>query len=209
MYYSVDLAVANRAFLSDPSFGRLLARNSSYHRVSRDYVLSRNTTFGWIYNYGKPQVPLPERFFAGGAVSHRGFPENQAGPRDLATGFPLGGRALLFNQTELRFPLAGNNLGGVLFHDAGNIYTRIQDISFRYSQRDLTDFDYMVHAIGFGVRYRTPIGPVRVDLAYGANSPRFFGYRGNLNDLLQGNLGAPISQRVSRFQFHFSLGQAF
>ncbi|MDX1980149.1 MAG: BamA/TamA family outer membrane protein [Bryobacteraceae bacterium] len=209
MYYSVDLAVANRAFLSDPSFGRLLGRNSSYHRVSRDYVVSRNTTFGWIYNYGKPQVPLPERFFAGGAVSHRGFPENQAGPRDLATGFPLGGRALLFNQTELRFPLAGNNLGGVLFHDAGNVYSRIQDMNFRYKQRDLTDFDYMVHALGFGVRYRTPIGPVRVDLAYGANSPRFFGYRGSLNDLLQGNLGSPISQRVSRFQFHFSLGQAF
>src|SRR5690606_29940198 len=103
MYSSVDVAVANRAFLSDPSFGRLLARNSSFHPVSRDFVISRNTTFGWIYNYGQPLIPLPERFFAGGAVSHRGFPENQAGPRDPATGFPLGGRALLFNQTELRF----------------------------------------------------------------------------------------------------------
>ena len=37
-------------------------------------------------------VPLPERFFAGGASSHRGFPENQAGPRDTLTGFPLGAR---------------------------------------------------------------------------------------------------------------------
>ncbi len=212
IYSSADLAVANRAFLSDPSFGRLLARNSSYHRVGRDYVLSRNSTFGWIYNYGKPEIPLPERFFAGGAVSHRGFPENQAGPRDLLTGFPLGGRALLFNQTELRFPVAGNNLGGVLFHDAGNTYTRVQDINVRYRQRDVRDFDYMVHAVGFGVRYRTPIGPIRVDLAYGANSPRFVGYRGSLNDLIsgnQGNLGTPVLQRVSRFQFHFSLGQAF
>lgn len=210
-YSSVDLAVANRAFLSDPSFARLLGRNSSYHKVGRDYVVSRNTTFGWLYKYGVPEIPLPERFFAGGAVSHRGFPENQAGPRDLTTGFPLGGRALLFNQTELRFPLVGNNLGGVLFHDAGNVYTRIQDINLHFKQKDITDFNYMTHALGFGIRYRTPIGPIRVDLAYGPNSPRFFGYRGTLNDLIQQPLRPEDRQalRVSRFQFHFSLGQAF
>ena len=70
-------------------------------------------------------IPLPERFFGGGGTSHRGFPENQAGPRDTSTGFPLGGTALLFNQTELRFPLIGENIGGVLFHDMGNIYSSL------------------------------------------------------------------------------------
>ncbi|MBL8227046.1 MAG: BamA/TamA family outer membrane protein [Bryobacterales bacterium] len=208
LYSSLDVSLANKAFASEAAFGRILARNSSYHRVSRDVVLSRNTTFGWIGNYASVDIPLPERFFAGGAVSHRGFPENQAGPRDVFTGFPLGGRTLLFNQTELRFPFIGNNIGGVIFHDAGNVYTNFDSISLRVKQRDREDFDYMVHAVGFGVRYRTPIGPIRVDFAYGMNSPSFRGYRGSINDLIN-NLGSPVDQRVSRFQFHFSLGQAF
>lgn len=207
-YSSMDISLANKIFGSQAGFGRILARNSSYHQVGRDVVVSRNTTFGWIRYIAGDEIPLPERFFAGGAVSHRGFPENQAGPRDLSTGFPLGGRALLFNQTELRFPLAGANLGGVLFHDAGNVYSGIDAITLRFRQRDNQDFDYMAHAIGFGVRYRTPIGPVRIDFAYAANSPRFFGYRGSINDLIN-NLGEPVAQKVRAFQFHFSLGQAF
>ncbi len=208
MYNSIDMSLANKALASETGFGRILARNSSYHRISRDIVLSRNTTLGWIKRYGGSDIPLPERFFAGGAVSHRGFPENQAGPRDLLTGFPIGGNGLLFNQTELRFPFLGDNLGGVLFHDAGNVYTRFRAISFRSRQRDDQDFDYMVHAVGVGVRYKTPIGPIRVDFGFGLNSPRFIGYRGSINDLVA-NLGEPVRQRVSAFQFHFSLGQAF
>jgi outer membrane protein assembly complex protein YaeT len=207
-YSSLDVSLANRALASEAAFGRILARNSSYHHVSRDLVLSRNTTFGWIGNYANVDIPLPERFFAGGAVSHRGFPENQAGPRDLVTGFPLGGRALLFNQTELRFPFIGDNVGGVIFHDTGNVYSSFDRISVRLKQRDREDFDYMVHAVGFGVRYRTPIGPIRVDFAYGINSPAFRGYRGSINDLINSR-GSPVDQRVNRFQFHFSLGQAF
>ncbi|MBI3207964.1 MAG: BamA/TamA family outer membrane protein [Candidatus Solibacter usitatus] len=207
-YFSVDLSMASKVFLSEPSFGRLLGRNSSYHRLTRDLVLSRNTTFGFIGNYGGADIPLPERFFAGGAVSHRAFPENQAGPRDLVTGFPVGGRSLLFNQTELRFPVLGNNVGGVLFHDAGNVYSGLSEMSIRWKQRDEKDFDYMVHALGFGVRYRTPIGPIRLDFAYGINAPAFQGYKGSINDLIN-NLGERVSQRVNRFQFHFSLGQAF
>lgn len=218
IYYSLDLSLANKVLASETAFGRVLARNSSYHRVARDVILSRNTTFGWIRNYGAADIPLPERFFAGGAVSHRGFPENQAGERDGTTGFPLGGRALLFNQTELRFPFVGSNLGGVLFHDAGNVYSKLGAISLRYRQPEIFDarlqrvkyeFDYMTHAVGFGVRYRTPVGPLRLDLAYGLNSPRFFGFPGSLNDLLNDPRRTPIDQRVSRFQFHFSLGQAF
>ena len=96
-------------------------------------------------------IPLAERFFGGGGNTQRGFPENQAGPRDTLTGFPLGGSALFFNNTELRFPLIGDNVGGVLFHDAGNVYTSLSKVSFRVSQRDLQDYDYMVHAAGFGI----------------------------------------------------------
>ena len=70
-------------------------------------------------------IPIAERFFGGGNLSHRGFPENQAGPRDDSTGFPLGGSAEFFNNTELRFPLLGENVTGVLFHDMGNVYSSI------------------------------------------------------------------------------------
>jgi outer membrane translocation and assembly module TamA len=76
-------------------------------------------------------------------------------------------------------------------------------------QRDLADFDYMVHSAGFGLRYKTPVGPIRVDLAYGPNAPRFFGFEGSREDLLRG-VGITLKeQRVNRFQFFFSLGQTF
>ncbi len=176
-------------------------------------------------------IPLPERFFGGGNVSHRGFPENQAGPRDIGapagpgapasqpTGFPLGGNAVFFNTVELRFPLLGDNIGGVLFHDMGNVYKNLSSISFRASQRNPQDFNYMVHAAGFGIRYRTPVGPIRLDLAYSINPPSFIGFQGTYADLLQCNPNLPASQlpsqcqgskqNVGHFQFFFSIGQTF
>jgi hypothetical protein len=72
----------------------LPGRNSSYHRVSRDYVLSRNTTFGWIANYGK-SIFLCRNVSLGGAVTADS--RRTSRPRDLSTGFPFG-RALLFNR---------------------------------------------------------------------------------------------------------------
>lgn len=214
-YTTVDFGVASHAFASSSNFLRLLARNSTYYRLKRDIVLARSTTFGLLSPYGSTgredpatNIPLPERFFSGGANSHRGFPENQAGPRDLITGFPLGGKATLMNSVELRFPLVGDNIGGVFFHDAGNVYSGASNISFRWKQRDLKDFDYMVHAFGFGLRYRTPIGPVRIDLALSPNSARFNGYQGTLQDLLN-QQGRTTQLRVNQFQFHISLGQAF
>ena len=158
------------------------------------------------------EVPLPERFFAGGSSSQRGFPDNQAGPRDLITGFPIGGTALLLNNVELRFPLIGDNLRGVIFHDAGNVYSQLGKVSFRYNQKDITDFDYMVHALGFGIRYRTPVGPIRVDFGYALNPPRFSGFKGSRDQLYGDPALLPsliTNQQISHFQFHFSLGQAF
>jgi outer membrane protein assembly factor BamA len=113
------------------------------------------------------------------------------------------------NNHELRFPLLGENVGGVVFHDAGNVYSTFNTISFRVQQRKLEDFNYMVHALGFGVRYRTPIGPIRVDLAYSFNAPRFRGLRGTLEELLQNPNLTPVEQQLNKFQFHFSLGQLF
>jgi outer membrane protein assembly factor BamA len=213
-YTTVDFGVASSVFASSANFLRLLTRNSSYYKVGKELVFARSINFGILAPYrsagltSQTDVPLPERFFGGGAYSHRGFPENQAGPRDLKTGFPIGGKALLVNNLELRFPLIGDNLGGVFFHDAGNVYSDLKRINLKWRQDGTTDFDYMVHSFGFGVRYRTPIGPVRIDLALTPNSPRFNGFEGSREDLLFGR-GRAAQLRVNQFQFHISLGQAF
>jgi outer membrane protein assembly factor BamA len=96
------------------------------------------------------------------------------------------------------------------------VYRTFSDISFRFSQRDNTDFSYAVHAPGFGLRYRTPIGPIRADLAYSINPPSYLGFSGTAADLLNcGPNGStlpncqPTPQAVSHFQFFFSIGQTF
>ena len=214
-YNTGDLGLVYHYFGGNKNYLRFLGRNSYYKRVHGELVLASNTQFGWIHPFSIAAgddaalyVPLPERFFGGGSSSQRGFPDNQAGPRDLTTGFALGGNALLFHSTELRFPFLSDNITGVLFHDLGNIYSDLGSISLRYKQRDKTDFNYMVHAVGFGVRYRTPVGPIRLDLAYSLNPPAFHGLKGTYQDLLSGH-GTQTDQRVSHFQFSFSIGQAF
>jgi outer membrane protein assembly factor BamA len=102
----------------------------------------------------------------------------------------------------------------------GNVYSDVTRISFRVRQRNLQDFDYMVHSIGIGIRFRTPVGPIRADISFSPNSPRFFGFNGSRNDLLNIPPSQPLcesqtpsptcsNQRISWFQFHFSLGQTF
>ncbi len=250
IYNTADLGVAN-VYGSQSSFSRFLGRNTTYHPIGKKLVLARSVTFGWLAPFSHPppgvnsqlgdifsgaafeSIPLAERLFSGGGTSMRAFPENQAGPRDSATGFPVGGQALLFFNTELRFPLIGNNISGVLFWDAGNVFTRIQDISFRFTQpheialvntngtlqpQEVFGFNYMPHAIGFGIRYRTPIGPVRLDFALSPDPTHFEGCAGYTGtQLLQCGLfnpdGSPVlarrNDRISPFQFHFSIGQAF
>jgi Outer membrane protein/protective antigen OMA87 len=204
IYNTADISLASRYFGSQRSFARLLVRNATYHRITKNIIFARQIQLGIIQPFSAPagltaqqSVPLPERFFGGGAESLRAFPYNQAGPRDIGqpvvaggpasqpTGFPLGGNALLFNNLELRFPLIGSNIQGVLFHDMGNVYSTVGDLSFRFRQRDLTDFNYMVHALGFGIRYRTPVGPIRGDLAYSINPPAYRGFGGSAQQLLQ------------------------
>ncbi len=235
VYNTVDLGLASKYFGSQRNFARALVRNATYTPFGKNIVFARQTQFGVIFPYSAPagisaddSVPLPERFFGGGSSTHRGFPFNQAGPRDIGTsagaggtsteptGFPLGGNALFFNTFELRFPLLGSNIGGVVFHDAGNVFRSVSDVSFRSSQHNLQDFNYMVHAAGVGVRYKTPIGPIRIDLAYSINPPSYVGFQGTTLQLLACNPALPptgvcvgVKQNVSHFQFSFAIGQAF
>lgn len=208
-FNTIDAGYAPGGLSRKTSYSRISARNSSYHRLSRSFILARTLTIGWLHNLESDPVPLPERYFAGGSTTHRGFPENQAGPRDLVTGFPIGGNSYLFHGTELRFPFVGTNLGAVLFHDFGNVYSSFDNMSVRYRQRDRQDFDYAVHSFGLGFRVRTPVGPVRLDFSYAPNSPRFVGYRGTRDELISGGGQRNVPQRVNPFQFHFSIGQSF
>lgn len=235
-YNTASAAVAGKFFGSQRSFARFLLRNATYYSLTKNLVFARQTQFGAIFPFDAPagitdeqSVPLPERFFAGGADSLRSFPYNQAGPRDIGaplvpggpssqpTGFPLGGNALFINNFELRFPLIGSNIQGVLFHDLGNVYSSVGAISFRFRQRNLQDFDYATQAVGIGIRYRTPVGPVRADFAYGINPPAYEGFGGTPEQLLTCNPGSPnpasyctpSQQQISHFQFFFSIGQTF
>ncbi|HVW84698.1 MAG TPA: BamA/TamA family outer membrane protein, partial [Bryobacteraceae bacterium] len=219
VYNTLDVGLAGKVFGSQTSFVRVLGRNATYYRLGEKIVLARETQFGVEPAFSIPAqadptdaIPLPERFFGGGGNTQRGFPENQAGPRDMLTGFPLGGSALFFNNTELRFPLYGANINGVLFEDAGNIFSSLGKMSFRTQQRDVADFNYMVHAAGFGVRYKTPVGPIRIDLAYSINPPKYNGFPGSYAQLVQcsvANTCQASLQQISHFQFFFSIGQAF
>jgi len=238
MYNTANFEVSGSFFGSQRSFARALLRNATYYSLGKNWVLARQTQFGVIVPFSPPagidaqeSVPLPERFYAGGADSLRAFPFNEAGPRDTGaplvpggpvsepTGFPLGGNALFINNVELRFPFLGQNIQGVLFHDMGNVYSSLSDISFRFHQQSPQDFDYMVHDVGFGIRYKTPVGPVRVDLAYSINPPSFVGFSGTPSQILSCNPNTPLnqlpkycastSQSVSHFQFFFSIGQTF
>jgi outer membrane protein assembly factor BamA len=167
-------------------------------------------------------VPLPERLYAGGATSHRGFGINDAGPRDLQTGYPVGGNAVFVNSTELRLPaptlpFVGDSVSFVVFHDMGNVFTHVSDAfpSFtRYHQPDqgtcanvsypfgTCNFNYFSHAVGMGVRYKTPVGPIRLDFSYNLNPPVY-------PVIYDFNGAAPYEGQAGHFNFFFSIGQAF
>lgn len=214
VFSSVDAGVAAKQIGSQASFLRLVLQNSSYHPFRRRFTIARSFQIGLMSPFGKGRdvvvdegttirttdIPIPERFFAGGGNSHRGFAVNQAGPRDLETGFAVGGNALLFHSMEFRFPVWGGNFSGVLFHDMGNVFERVQDMTLRLHQRNEQDYNYIVHAAGFGLRYRTPIGPVRFDLGYNLNPTR-----------VRTRVGTPDEavQTLSRWQFLVSIGQSF
>lgn len=221
-FNTFDLGVASGIFGSQTNFTRVVVQNSSYYQFhKRRWVFARSTRIGVEEPFASTDfAPLPERFFAGGSTSHRGFGINQAGPRDLTSGFPLGGEALFLNNLELRtpplpLPLVGNNLSAVLFHDMGNVFSTAGDMAnsiFKFSQPNRSlclnpaagscNFNYVSHAVGAGARYRTPIGPVSFDVGYNLNPPAF-------PISAPAPPAVPSSQVLKHFNFFFNIGQTF
>ena len=100
-------------------------------------------------------LPASERFFAGGDTSVRGYALDRLGTPETIdrNGFPLGGNAVIVLNAELRVPV-WKDIGVVGFVDAGNVFNRVGDF----------DFGEIRPTTGFGFRYKSPIGPIRVPL---------------------------------------------
>jgi outer membrane protein insertion porin family len=208
MFNTVDTELASDALGSSANFYRIFFQNSSFTPFGKSFVFARSTRFGIEEPYSgtsEDQIPLPERFFAGGATTIRGFGLNQAGPRDPVTGFPVGGLAeMVFNQ-ELHFPtrlpFVGNRVGGTVFYDFGNVYTDWNHITFRSTPISPTNLNYLSHTVGAGLRYGTPIGPVRVDFGYQIKPPQF--------QFTNATTMQPELERLTHFQFFFNIGPIF
>ena len=109
------------------------------------------------------QIPIHERFFAGGSNTFRGQPFDRLGPEDPNSLMPVGGKALLLLNVELALPLFPTmpDLSGAVFFDKGNVFKERKDF----------DLGNLQDAFGVGVRYRTPLGPVRFDLGWNLHPP--------------------------------------
>ncbi len=128
-------------------------------------------------------VPFFKRYFLGGATNLRGWGRFEVSPLS-GGGLPIGGAAFVNFSTELRAPI-WRSLGVVLFLDGGNVWTD----PWQFKMNDLR------YDAGPGLRYQTPIGPIRADLGY------------QLNRIP--NLIVNGEKEPRRFRFHFSIGQAF
>ena len=208
-YSLADAGVSWKTLGSQSNFVRVSGQNATYYRLTPHLTFARNTRFAVESTIGAVsatgEIPLPERFFMGGSESHRGFSVNQAGPRDPVTGFPIGGNALFLNSLELRSRFASGRFGVVLFHDAGNVFSSIRRMKLlKFLQNSPTNLDYTSHVAGLGIRYRTPVGPVRLDVGYNFNPPRY-----QLTDRSATPAGTLEVRRLDHIQFSLSIGQSF
>jgi outer membrane protein insertion porin family len=172
VFQTLSLGITPTAFGSSANFIRLLGQSAFYLPVRPWLTWANSVRLGFAMPFSGSAVPLSERFFSGGADSLRGFPINGAGPQrpvqacsnpsDASTctlvSVPVGGNMLFILNSEARFPIKPiPNLGGVFFYDGGNVY---QNINFRQWANDYTN------TVGVGLRYHTPVGPIRFDVGY-------------------------------------------
>lgn len=156
--------------------GRLTTTRYLKIAQSPELVVALRGSVGSLVGAERDEVPADERFYAGGGGSIRGIGFDLAGPLDDSHK-PLGGRSVAEGSIELRSRW-GENLGAVLFLDAGTVDSSVLP----------SGGERMLFGAGPGLRYFTPIGPVRVDLGFPLNP------RAGVDD---------------PFQLYFSLGQAF
>ena len=191
-FFALNSDLAARAIGSEVGFVRTFVQAFEYYRlpIPRRTILAIGGRLGAAHGFPRTvgtnvvqDLPASERFFAGGDTTVRGFSLDRLGTAKTisASGFPTGGNGEVVLNAELRFAVIGA-FQGVTFVDAGNIFPNASDVTF-------TD---LRPAAGFGIHYRSPIGPIRVELGFNLN-PR---------ELVPGRL-------ERRTVLHISLGQAF
>jgi outer membrane protein assembly complex protein YaeT len=175
--------------------GGFLGGDFEYHELSGEgryylplgekVVIAVRGRVGSIASNGVEELEVPffKRYFLGGSTSLRGWGRFEVSPLS-GSGLPIGGHSFASFTTELRIPIAGK-LGAVLFMDAGNAWRNPWDIN-------LNDLRYDV---GPGLRYNTPIGPIRLDVGFQLNP---------IDGLIVNG-----EQQSRPLRVHFSIGQAF
>ena len=140
------------------------------------FVLAGKATFGTIWGSKKHRIPPSERFYAGSDTLLRGYRYLTVSPLNCEND-PTGGRSLMAFSLEARMRLY-DPFGIVVFYDVGNVYNS-----------SIPRFDHhQLQSVGIGLRYHTPIGPLRLDFAIPLN---------------------PRNHVDSAFQIYFSIGQSF
>jgi outer membrane protein insertion porin family len=193
VYQTLDFGVTPTALGASASFVKFLGQSAFYRPVTTHVTWANNLRLGFAQPIFSSRVPLSEEFFSGGSDTLRGFPIDGAGPQRpvVACGnpsvpstcstisVPVGGDMLLVLNSELRFPIpVRKGLGAAVFYDGGNVYSKI-NLPLLVEQ--------YTNSVGIGLRYNTPVGPVRFDI---------------------GHLLNPIAG-ISSVQFFLTLGQAF
>jgi outer membrane protein assembly factor BamA len=185
--------VAGGILGGENDFYTMEATYQRYHGVRTRSVLAWRARAGYADNYGRSDaVPVENRYFLGGSNSVRGYDESGLGPRD-ASGNVTGGTFLLLANVELRYPLpllARWNFSGAAFLDSGNVWENVNQVSagdFNPTSNidETTPEDYR-YGVGLGIRYNTPIGPIRLDWGYPLKPDHF---NGNENGIWYLSLG--------------------
>lgn len=180
---SAHLEQAGKEFGGDYDYSEAILEGRYYLSLGQRAVFAVRARGGSIRPWGNKDanVPFFKRYFLGGATSLRGWGRFDVSPLS-GSGLPIGGYTQFESSAELRAPVWGN-LSAVAFMDAGNVWA------------DAWKFGSLRYDVGPGLRYNTPIGPLRLDLGYQLNP-----IPGLLVD------GKPETRR---FRIHFSIGQAF
>jgi outer membrane protein assembly complex protein YaeT len=192
----VAVELTDKPLGSSLAFVRFTTTNRFFFSLGPRTVLATRYDTGFVVPTTEDlTLPLAERFFNGGASTVRSFRESELGPKDQGTGDPLGGSAYNVVSLELRRRFK-HNLGGSIFLDYGNIAPAtgggIDNFTDRSDFISSTFAEYFSNfrpAIGVGIQYILPVGPLRIDVAF--------------------NPSVDETQRENRFVSHFTVGMAF
>lgn len=205
---SLELDFNTTKLGSSVNFAKLTGQAAFYKEKIHHIVWAESVRVGLAQPFAGSFVPLSEAYFSGGGSSLRGLPLDSAGPQRFVSvcnasgscqllAVPAGGNELLILNSEARIPLPiKKGLGVVAFYDGGGVFPYV---GFHDFGSELAPFS---HNVGLGLRYATPVGPIRVDIGWNLNPPP------NSTPMQQGTNVAPPT-RVSPIQYFVSIGQAF